>query len=329
MTHKRISNFKVYWKTLGFVMKRIKYVILSIFVFFVFFCIHGIIYQAFPVFMQKIDWLTGIVTFVCSFVVVNLIGSKNKTRYRLGQIAIITGAEQYDRLPEKPFREGLKQADERFGNVKVPSIVKSAIHVLVKSVVKKEMDAEQRKETLLRILKEFRSFVIITAANFVASFGSCCMAWMFWYPEEELNLKGIRNSTKHYFRNIAGIIREAIINLLIELGIIVLVAAPIAASIAMLLEGTAVCESLVRLVGDTYSLERDIALGYVYGGVIVFILFVVLQMFVYPFNRIRVVRYYLKRIRVAEENNAHFDPVDGQTVDGIVEMMDDVGIPED
>ena len=145
MKQKRITDLTIYRKTIGFVLKRVKFLFLAGLILLFLCCIQAVLTILFPGFMGKIGWLAGILNALFTFLAVNAVAARNKRRYWLGHISMITEAEQNNRLPEDPFREGLKRADERFGNADVFKVLKNTLTALVGLFVKKEMNAEQRK----------------------------------------------------------------------------------------------------------------------------------------------------------------------------------------
>lgn len=304
-----VGAWKLYAKTFGFAFKRIKYYIFAVLFFIGYTIVCGALTLYAPNVMNKIGWLIQLInTFALAFLI-SFIAGWNKRSYLLGQIGIITNEAMTGTVPEKPFKAGLQMAQDRFRGLGVWKLVKDSIRFLFGTVFRRDRKKGEVREQLLLLVQELVSLLVLIFAGLFGQLGACLIAYAYRYPESKVNIRSMLKAGRHYFKHIGGVIVQMLLNLGIWLGASLALALPAALGICSLLEDSFLYGVIREFAADMLP-DADIAVIGTFFFIAVFILLAVLVALLLtdPFDKIRMVRYYLRCLeRDGTDTDEHLD----------------------
>lgn len=290
----RVNSFRLYFRTLGFVVKRGKYYVLAALFFLAYWLLIGELNILAPNVMEAIGWLIKIINTFFLLFLVSLIAGWNKRRNLLGQIGIITRSFHTGTVPENAFRTGLMMARDRFHGLGVSRIIKDSIGFLFKAAFKRNRGEGELRMQILLLLQEIVSLLVLMIAGLFGEFGSCLIAYFYRCPEAEVNVRSMLKAGRRYFRHLGGMLAQMLLSLVIWIGVMLSVAVPAAFGICRLCEGTFADVFLRGILTEMYpSIDQAGAGGIILGFVFALMAILISMLITDPFGKIRMVRYYL------------------------------------
>ena len=291
---RRVSAWTLYPKTLGFVLRRGRYLLIAVLLFLGYWMLRGALNLYAPRVMEKIGWLLRLINTLLLAFFLSFVAGWNKRQYLLGQIGVITSAFMTGTVPEKPFRTGLQMAEDRFHGVGAWKIVRDSLRFLFGSVFRRGRKRGALREQLLRLLQETVSLLILMLAGLFAEFGPCLIAYSYRYPASEVNVRSTLKASRHYFRHFGGVLVQLLLSGVIWAGVVFGAVLPATLGLCKLLEGTAADEAFRLLLLEVYPAMEPAAVGDTVLTVVFLLLVILVSVLVTdPFEKIRAVRFYL------------------------------------
>lgn len=290
----RVSTGRLYFATLGFVIRRVKDYLFAVLFFFLYWILLGSLELFFPQIMEKLSWL---VTLVNTFLLVFLfsqIASWNKRKFLLGQIGVITSSLLTGTLPEKPFKTGLAIAQERFHGVGAFMILKDGVRLLYRTARKSTRRKGELMTQLLLLLQNLVSLVVLIFAGLFTQLGACLIAYAYRFPGSRVDFRHGLNAGRHYFKHFGGVIGEFLLSLLIWIGVTAAAALPATVGLFGLLDGLLTEGLCGSILTELFPGADEKRLGLIVFLILLAFLTLLLTMFITgPLEKIRTVRRYL------------------------------------
>lgn len=292
---RRVSAFTLWFKTLGFVLKRGRYYVLAVLLFLLYFLLIGLMNEFAPRVMRSVGWLVKLIdTFALAFLF-SLIAGWNKRRYLLAQVGIIYGACQRNTVPKRAFREGLALADARFPVKYWSNIFFDSVRFAFGTLFKKDREKGAVKESILILLQEVITVLVLMLADLFGNLGSCLIVWFYHKPGADVNVRGLLKGLRRYFHHFGTIFPRQAEHILVWALALILAALPMNMGFASLIRGTQTEEllgALITVADPTIAPEN---VSFVVATVLTVLadVFIVL-IIVMPFGKIRAVRCFTK-----------------------------------
>lgn len=292
---RRVNIFTLWFKTLGFVLKRGRYYVLAVLLFFLYFMLIGLMNMFAPRVMAAAGWLVKLIdTFALAFLF-SLICGWNKRRYLLAQVGIIYGAYRNGTVPKHAFRAGLALADARFPVKYWSNIFFDSVRFVFGTLFKKERKKGAVKESILVLLQEVITVLVLMFAGLFGHLGSCLIAWFYHKPGADVNMRGLLKGLRRYFHHFGTIFLRQAGHILVWALVLAVAALPMNMGFASLIRGTQTEEllgALITVADPTIAPEN---VSFVVATVLTVLadVFIVL-IIVMPFGKIRAVRCFTK-----------------------------------